>query len=173
LYVITNWGLLVYLFYTYRYKITRLAMVGMIILSVITACLPQSYELRYYLYWMIVLISLNLYLLSEHSPLLGAQKEKLYTFTSLWHMIVLLVVLVGTKFIYIVPNFQSVDLTVQQPRLQPALQEQIKEGDNICLVREQPTSFLYASIFHPPKHYSIKAAESFSECDHRKKILMH
>ena len=34
-----------------------------VLLSVLTSVMPQSHELRYYMYWIIVLITLNFYLL--------------------------------------------------------------------------------------------------------------
>src|SRR4051794_25273954 len=44
---------------------------GFAVLTAVTAALPQSHELRYYLYWMIVLVSLNLILASREGARVG------------------------------------------------------------------------------------------------------
>lgn len=129
------------------------------VLTAVTALLPQSHELRYYLYWMLVLVSLNLILacrqdrlaLSPSPPALGAAGAG-----------ALLIVLAVTRCGYVYPSGSSF-ATLLHDKVDPATLGQIRDGDQVCLSRE-PWTILYAATFHPPSRYAIKEAERKEDC---------
>ena len=49
-----------------RTRESRVVAIGFCALTAITAIMPQSHELRYYMYWMIALVSANLWLAVRH-----------------------------------------------------------------------------------------------------------
>ena len=65
-YVVFQVLLLIYLIAKNRERDTKLAGKVVVVMSVIAANYPQSHELRYFMYWIIVLISLNLHLVTRY-----------------------------------------------------------------------------------------------------------
>jgi hypothetical protein len=129
------------------------------VLTAVTALLPQSHELRYYLYWMLVLVSLNLILacqrerlaLSPSPPALGAAGAG-----------ALLIVLAVTRCGYVYPSGSSF-ATLLHDKVDPATLERIRDGGQACLSRE-PWTILYAATFHPPSRYAIQETERKEDC---------
>src|SRR6185312_14277673 len=114
--------------------------------TLLAANVPQSHELRYYMYWMIVLVSLNLWLMPERqAPALGAACAAF-----------LGVVLWVTRAGYAYPSGSTFQELVSE-RVDARVLDQIHDGDRVCLSR-QPWTFLYAAPFHAPRRYSVKEA---------------
>ena len=152
---------------------TFIAIAVLGIMSVVTAIAPQSHELRYYMYWMVTLVSLNLLLVSYLE-----RKSQTQSLLKLRNLAIaclpfLIVVVVRTNFSYIIPNFYTLDKHFQT-FVDPATLKQIQPGDQVCLVNKSMQyrkTFLYASYFHPQLgySYSIKSALDPSECGEIKK----
>lgn len=130
-------------------------------LTAVTAVLPQSHELRYYLYWMIVLVSLNLSLVGARpdaarwAPALGAACA-----------VALGIVLAVTRAGYAYPSGSTFAELVES-KVDAALLARIRDGDRVCLSRE-PWTFLYAARFHPPRRYAVRETDGREACgDHR------
>jgi uncharacterized membrane protein YhaH (DUF805 family) len=138
------------------HKETKTALILLIIMSSITVFLPFSYQLRYYMYWMITLISLNLYLVSQEqnlSPKLSFINLKNVGCVAL---AVLIIFGIKTRWDYTYPNGLSF-AKFMEDRVKPEVVTQIKDGEDVCLVNFAPLSFLYNSKFHPGRDYSVKA----------------
>jgi hypothetical protein len=130
-------------------------------LTVVTAVLPQSHELRYYLYWMIVLVALNLSLVcarpdaDRRAPALGAACA-----------LALGVVLAVTRAGYAYPS-GSTFAEIVAAKVDAGVLGRVREGDRVCLSKE-PWTFLYAAPFHAPRRYSVRETDRREDCgDHR------
>lgn len=136
-------------------------------MSAVASIMPQSHELRYYMYWMITLVSLNLYLVSNLDELSKKMKPKWlnYQLFGIICLLILMIVIVATRGITIRPKFYSLTGLIQN-NVEANIMEQIKPNDQICIVKKQPYTFLYSSFFHPELNYSYstKAALSLTEC---------
>jgi hypothetical protein len=120
--------------------------------TVVASSMPQSHELRYYLFWMILLVSLNLVVWSRERPLT----------TSLVALAALAVVTWSTGGTYLYASGDSfAKLTAD--KVDRAAFDRIEPGERVCIVR-QPWTFLYAPRFHPEKRYSVQEAATADEC---------
>ncbi len=140
-----------------RGRRARAVGVGFVVFTVVVAHLPQSHELRYYLCWMLVLVSLNLWLVCEREgppwqrPALGVACVGF-----------LAVVLWVTRGIYVDPS-GSTFAELVRARVDAGVIGQIGEGERVCLRRE-PHTFLYAAPFHG-RHYRVREVEGEGECE--------
>ena len=153
--------------------------------SVFAANFPQSHELRYFMFWMIVLVSLNLCLLhSLNVKLSGRSKNYLY----LIYLAFLFVMCIKIDSYYLRPVFKSVSLPPRgytsaeqyvRDAVKPELIEQMIPNQRICLIARpaipDPEAVPYASIanaifyaahFHPEVEYdySIQAVTNKKGC---------
>ncbi|MEM7594660.1 MAG: hypothetical protein AAF383_24685 [Cyanobacteria bacterium P01_A01_bin.83] len=149
----------------------RLALLVVIAMSLIPLNFPASHELRYFLYWMITLVSLNLYLLSSSGNSKLAWDKWLQVKYIKWiYIIFLIVVLIKTNYRAIKPTFFTLDKYVNLGVNKEFL-SQINPNDQVCLISQHIGSniqasnkaslkyaFVYSSYFHPELgyDYSIK-----------------
>lgn len=160
--------LLVFCVGTGHFDIDSIVYFGLI--SMIASWLPQSHELRYYLFWMITLVTLNLILLYR-----GNRAQPLRIIIPTANLTALLVVILLTKGFYILPQGITLDnLPMHIKQLEPfpwvpasvdhQVLERIRPHDDVCIAGQQPITWLYASHFHPPKSYRIVAALDAQAC---------
>lgn len=138
---------------------TKVALCLVIIMSIITSFLPFSYQLRYYMYWFITLITLNLYLFLN-SP----QSLSKYVFWKPQNLgyvglIIMLIFCILTKWDYTYPDAVSLTKFMKDhERVKETIIADIKDGEEVCLVDFTPLTFLYNPKFHPEKKsYSVKS----------------
>ncbi|XWK86524.1 MAG: hypothetical protein U7127_20240 [Phormidium sp.] len=164
-YVIFHLLVLVYLLYRWRSRQVIVAAIFMVILSFFTAFMPLAYELRYYMYWMISLVSLNLYLIYNVDDLVAPNKIINKQHISLVCCVILIFVLVSTRAIFVRPRFYTLSKHIQG-NVQGRVINKIGKNDRICLVNKTPDTFLYTAYFQPQLNYSysVKAADSPEEC---------
>jgi hypothetical protein len=120
--------------------------------SLVAALSPQSHELRYYLYWMLVLVGLNLVLWSEGRLLLPSIVA---VGAFLW-------VVILTRAAYIYPSGIRF-AALMGARTDPALIRQFGAGERVCLSRP-PWTFLYAARFHGGARYVVKERVTADDC---------
>ena len=138
-------------------------------MSGITACAPQSHELRYYLYWMLALVSLNLYLVTGAEQLSLSQRQLLtQQKLGLVCLVFLVVVIRQTNGVYIKPNGYSLEKHLRY-MVDPQILRQIQPGEKVCLINKSNQyrkTNGYPVYFHPQLGYSygIKSALDASEC---------
>ncbi len=157
-YVIFNLLLFIYLCWKHNNLDSKVAIALMVIMTALTSIMPQSYELRYYMYWMIVFVSLNCYLTCRlvENP---SQKNTwvIPRNLALVAMGFMLIFITKTRYFFTIPEFSSFDKQIQRTDIMDQdLLKSLKDGDNICLVGKVPHTLLYTSYFHPPSDYSIK-----------------
>jgi hypothetical protein len=170
-----------------RSQAAKFALLTAIAMSLPPLNFPQSHELRYFMYWMITLVSLNLYLvtLPKNYQLLGKWLQPKYM--GLIYTIFLIIVLVKTNGFYVKPSMISeaeyVNFGVRQKFL-----SKIQPGDQVCLISSHigediktapivalKYAFVYSSYFHPELgyDYSIQAALNPEACGDRKLIPLY
>jgi hypothetical protein len=156
-YVVLHLALLAWRAVRDRGRRTRVPAIGFAVLTIVAASLPQSHELRYYMFWMIALVSLNLALASAEGRPEGGRIA-----TGAACLAALGVVLAVTRCGYVYASGSTFDEMVRE-KADAGVLAQIHEGEKVCLSRE-PWTVLYAAPFHPPARYAVKEAETREEC---------
>lgn len=161
-YVVFNLLVLAYISWRFWGKETKYALLFFLPISLFTSYLPEAYKLRYYMYWMIVLVSLNTYFCTYFS-----QKFKTKIIKPLYFALVatgfMFIFMDATRFWFTKPQFSSFDKQLQRTDIiNQELLTEIKNGEqgkDICLIEKTQFGILYTSYFHPDrKHdYSITA----------------
>ncbi|MEM8677493.1 MAG: hypothetical protein AAGF83_27090 [Cyanobacteria bacterium P01_G01_bin.67] len=150
---------------------SKLAVGVVVAMSLIPLNFPASHELRYFLYWMITLVSLNLSLLSSPANSNYVLNKWLQVKHIRWvFLIFMIIVLIKTNYRPIKPVFLTLDKYVNLGVNQEFL-SQIEPHKEICLISKHmggdvqtadkaslKYAFLYSSYFHPEleSDYSIK-----------------
>ncbi|MGF1542216.1 MAG: hypothetical protein ACFCU5_17530 [Pleurocapsa sp.] len=160
----------------------RTALAIIMIISIIVSGSPQSHELRYFMCWMISLVSLNLSLIAR-----GINSRGWRWFQPKYMGIVyatfLTIVLTKIHHGYLKPSFHTLDQQITKGVKQEFL-SQIQPNEQVCLISrhvENPQKasvaslkyvFLYSSYFHPELgySYSVRAAFDPENCGDRKII---
>lgn len=151
LYVVAQLILLLYLLTRVGRKERRAALVLVGVASAVTMVMPASHLLRYYMYWMICIISLNLYFLAA----LNAEWMRRIA-ASVFLLFVLMVVDI-TDQNFVRPRFYSLDQFLTE-RIDPRILRDVKSGGPVCLaMADVSRHFLYAPLWHPPANYTVKA----------------
>ena len=154
-YVVFNVALLVFL--AVKRPAARRPALGFLGLSLVASMLPQSHELRYYLFWMITLVALNLALVAGSGGE-EAKRERGGAWLGLACTAALGVVLWVTEAGYAYPSGSTFRELVSS-KVSAGTMGEIGAGDRVCVERE-PWSFLYSSTFHPEKGaYAVREVE--------------
>ncbi|MBE9117807.1 hypothetical protein IQ249_18060 [Lusitaniella coriacea LEGE 07157] len=159
-YVVFN---IILFFYLCRQKNhqAKIALAFFTVMSLITAILPYSYQLRYYMYWIMVLIALNLYLASQLNN--SSTKSSIVTPHNIGVISTSAVIVfcILTKWNFTLPTHHSLPIYIGYS-LDTKVFSQIEDGEEVCLVGFAPRTFLYNSKFNPTRHYSVKAEAALS-----------
>ena len=151
----------------------KYAVLTAIAMSIVPLNFPQSHELRYFMYWMICLVSLNLYLVSLPKNKQMWSKWLQPKYMGLVFAVFLTIVIVKTDAFYVKPDFISQDWYVEFGTKQAYL-DQIKPNEKVCLmamhmgedIEESPVAalkyaFAYSSYFHPEIDYDYSIQTAF------------
>lgn len=171
-YVVFNILLFSYICYRLRHRETLVAVILVSIMSLVASLMPQSHEIRYYMYWMITLVSLNLYLVFrlERSP----EKLKWIDAKNLGMICVLFLTLTIVQIrkpSAVKPLFYTLEKHLER-HVDLNVVNKISPNERVCIISITPVDFLYTSKFHPQLNYSysVKATDSESECGGQKVI---
>ncbi|NJO95064.1 MAG: hypothetical protein HC764_02555 [Pleurocapsa sp. CRU_1_2] len=165
-YVLFHIFLLIYLVAENCDRKSGMAGIVVGVMSLIAANFPQSHELRYFIYWMIVLISLNLYLVTQY-------QNRLINPCHLGAICLIALVVVGVKtdFVYLQPHFNTIAKFKNQI-IENRVMAQIKPGDKICIPRMYPYALLYSPWFHRELGYTYSVRSGIRDyCAESEKIL--
>ena len=171
-YVIFNLVLLVVSVVRDRSRETLAAAATALGMSAIASILPQSHELRYYIFWMVSLVSLNLVTVCRLAQVPGPLKTLKPQWVGLVGLAAVISVIFGTNAHYIKPRFFSLDDLISY-RVRQEVIDRIEPNSEVCLVGFQPDTFLYASKFHPDLDfsYSVAAYGSVDGCGDRQQVF--
>ena len=152
-YVLVNVAALVLAAFVRRSRQSRVALWFAGGATIVASVMPQSHELRYYLFWMLLLVSLNLVVWSRERPVtLGVVVT-----------LALAIVAWSTGGTYLYASGDSF-ATLVEGRVDRAALERALPGERVCVSRA-PWTFLYAPRFHPERTYTVQEAESPAECE--------
>ncbi len=139
---------LFFFFHLYRYaprREARLLAAHLAVGSVFTAFLPASHELRYYLYWMLMLVASNLILLAKGDGL--TRERHIYP---LMATAALLFVIAVSDASYILPHYRGPQEVIHELGIHHQVKELVREpGVTLCVFDRDPYVFLYSHYFHP------------------------
>ncbi len=146
-------------------KESKTALIFLGIMTAVTAWMPQSYELRYYMYWMIVLVSLNAYLVGldgDRHPRLANPFR--FQYLGLVTLVFTLVFVRATNKFFTYPAFQPLSHQLSHTEMLDAdILAQLKDGGKYCIVGKAPNTFFYNSYFHPGRNYSVRGEFTLDE----------
>ncbi len=165
-------------------RAAKIAFFTAIAMSIVPLNFPQSHELRYFMYWMMCLVSLNLYLVSlpKNKELLGRWLQPKYM--GLVYLVFLTIVVVRIGSFYGRPLFLTLDRYINFGVKSEFIAE-IKPNEQVCLISKHmgeevqtapiaslKYAFVYSSYFHPEidYDYSIQTAFNPEACGDRAMI---
>ena len=130
----------------------RLALMTFAAITLLCACLPLSFESRYYSFWMLTLVSIVLTV--AHSPLFASTQQPTNRLVA--HGVVgiaLASVVSMTGAAYLRTESDSLaNLIAATDRLIA----RIPDGATLCVLNRAREAVLYSSVFHPNRHYRTK-----------------
>jgi hypothetical protein len=153
------------------------ALIIVLLMSIVPANFPQSHELRYFMFWMIVLVSVNLYLIfssqrqSYTVKLIKWFQPKYFGWS---YLLFFVIVCIKIESRYLMPEGRILPVYLDTVINEAILQE-ISAKEVNCIVSSYNSVvpiqhvFYYSSYFHPEKsNYSIKVAPNIESCaDHK------
>ena len=123
--------------------------------TLLAAFLPRSHELRYYMFWVIVLVALCLILVFDERDGRAPAEAKARGLLGAVVVVALTSVLLMTHARYVTPSGANLDSLVAAVGAGERLAA-IPDGTVVCVDSGwQPFTFLFASVFHPGRTYTI------------------
>ena len=160
------------------------ALVTVLLMSLVPANFPQSHELRYFMFWMITLVSLNLSVVTSLQD--KALKWLQPKYVGLVYLLFLAIAFIKIDNYYLRPAFNSLESYLKDnENIKTELLEQMTPNERTCMISRHAitnpsavpfasiaNAFFYSSYFHPEiEHdYSIKAAVDPKSCGDLKMI---
>ena len=158
------------------------ALITVVLMSLVPANFPQSHELRYFMFWMITLVSLNLSVVSSWHQ--SGKKWIQPKYLGVVCLIFLIAMCVKIDDYYLRPVFNSFEPYLKDT-VKTELLAQMTPNDRTCMIARHAISdpdsvpfaqihnaFYYSSYFHPEidYSYSIKAVVDPRDCGNLKMI---
>ncbi|MGV7221403.1 MAG: hypothetical protein ACQ9MH_07755 [Nitrospinales bacterium] len=140
---------------------TKILGIIFLLMTAISSLMPSSQQVRYYMFWLIVLISINLHLVFKYSK--EGQKLKFLNIQtiSLAACSALFIVVIFTKAVNVSPQFYSLD-DFKSDYIKPKLLISLKKNEGTCVSRRQvPLFYLYSSALNPPLKYPVSYCYRF------------
>lgn len=136
-------------------------------LTIFTSFMPVSHELRYYMFWMLCLIAINLILLEQ--VLAEADGRALRSLYIGGALACLLFAANATGWIYLRPNAARTDTVSAYLGIRPQLERmKLTPGERICVYGKSPYTLFYAPYFNRELagkfHYSVQEGYHESDC---------
>lgn len=146
---------------TRRDATARTFSVALVLATVFAAFPPGSHEIRYAMYWMMLLVLGTLFLLADQTGALVRESRIYKMFLGCTFLYVLLI----TGAEHVTPRFRGVAYFEKYFNVEAKLEEAVRPGDTICLRQSPQLAFLYSPNFHPAlaasRPYSVRS-EGFS-----------
>ncbi len=161
-----------------------IALVTVLLMSLVPANFPQSHELRYFMFWMITLVSLNLCVVTslQDKTLKWLQPK----YSGLVYLLFLAITFIKIDNYYLRPVFNSLEPYLKDnENIKTELLEQMTPNERTCMISRHAitdpdavpfasiaNAFFYSSYFHPEIEYdySIKVAVDPKGCGDLKMI---
>ena len=139
-----------------RLRADRRVLIATFVGTTLLVCLlPRSHELRYYLFWMIVLVALSLIVVFDQCDSAIRAGAKASTLLGLIIIVALASVLSLTQGRYVTPTGPNVTTVIDTLGVKDRVAA-ISDGAVVCVDSSwQPFTSLFASVFHPGRSYTI------------------
>ena len=158
----------------WRSRNATTALITILLVSLVPANFPQSHELRYFMFWMITLVSLNLCVVSK---LHNASKWLQLKYIGLVYLVFLAIAWTKISYFYTRPDFRGLARYLEN-NVKTEVLDQMSPSDRNCLIGRHAlanaktvplapmqNAFYYSSYFHPNREpYSIKIAIEPQQC---------
>lgn len=166
-YVFLNVFWLLFLQYRLKDRFGWRPLIFMSIMSAITALLPASHELRYYVYWMLSFVAINLILITH--GLRGDERFNIRLFFLAAAASCLAFGILSNGGAYLRRTGAEPDRLVEGLGISKKLSGMsLREGETVCVTGRDPLTFLYAPIFNPAlssrTHYAVIDEPTPQEC---------
>ena len=137
------------------------------VMTAITALLPASHELRYYVYWMLCFVAINLILITH--GLRGDERFNIRLFFLAGAASCLAFGILSNGGTYLKRTGAEPDRLVEGLGIAKKLSDMnLREGETVCVTGKDPLTFLYSPVFNPglasKTHYAVVDEPSPSEC---------
>ena len=134
-------------------------------ISVVCAWMPLSHELRYYMFWMITLVSTMLAL--GHSPMFARAEQAVQRRVA--HALVAIAaasVILMTGGAYVRTEGPTMAELIGNTE---SVVASVPDGGTLCILHRHRLAFLYSELFHPSRHYRTQAlwSDEPAECTRR------
>lgn len=163
-----------------RSRTATAALITILLVSLVPANFPQSHELRYFMFWMITLVSLNLCVVSQLRNISSWLQLK---YIGLVYLVFLAIAWTKMNKYYIRPVFNPLEPYIARV-VKTELLDQMISGDRSCLISrhalpnpkavpfaQMQNAFYYSSYFHRDREpYSIKVAVEPQYCGELKVV---
>lgn len=141
-----------------RTRESSIAVALFAVVTIVASLVPQSHELRYYMHWMLLLVSLNLVLWAREARwAVGVAATS-----------ALAVVTWSTDGAYLYASGDTFEELVAR-RTAPSIIESAMPGERLCIARP-PFTFLYAPAFHAKKDYAVQEATTDDDCRSARRV---
>jgi hypothetical protein len=139
----------------------------LVILTVVTALMPSSQEIRYFMYWSMCLVVLNLVMIEK-----GLTEPEQGTFRLVAAAAMssfLMFVLFSNGLRYVTSSGWTMKSVVRDYGIEKQLSDMnLREGEVICVKGKAPRAFFYAPIFNQKLdaqyHYGIIESDDDAGC---------
>lgn len=153
MYVIYNLGIFVWTtLFTDRPR--RALAAGFLALTLAVACLPSAHELRYYSFWMLYLVTLNIALLWKWQPDPGGRRHFALVAAATFVFVASI-----TGWGLFIPKHQTARSQIAAMDLYRVLEPRLQDGKKYCLVNWGPFPLLASAFFHRGHDYAIREAD--------------
>jgi hypothetical protein len=129
--------------------------------TLVASLVPQSHELRYYMHWMLLLVSLNLVLWSQRGALARGG-------LGLASALALSIVVWSTDGVYLYASGSPFSVFLAK-RTERAVVDSAAPGERLCIMRP-PYTFLYSAPFHGRADYAVQEASEESDCKDARRV---
>lgn len=143
----------------------------LVVATLLTAFLPANHELRYYMYWMMIIILMNVVLATRielaRAPAIQNAHRQIYSWTVLIAFTAVTAIS-GGMFLRTPAGVSSKDQVAGYGIAERVAASFVDHGLH-CIGRErEPTQFFYADIFHPDRDYRVREidrGDPTADCD--------
>jgi hypothetical protein len=135
-------------------------------ITLVTAFMPGSPQSRYYMYWIVCLVLLNLILIVNHLRGERGRDARILYVGGMASF--LLFVLCATDFVYV--HRSGTTMTGMAQKVEKRLVDaHLREGETVCMANINPFALLFAPELHPELrakfHYKIQELYGPGDCD--------
>jgi len=139
----------------------------LIAITVVTASMPASQEIRYYMYWIMCLVFLNLVMIEKGMREPERGTFRLVSAAAMSSFLIFVLCATGLRYVY--PDRVTMESLVRDWGIEQEISKMnLQDGEVICIKGKIPRTFFYAPIFNArledQYHYGVVESDDDSGC---------